>query len=185
MNFELQTKRLRLVPCGLNHLTPIHLLWTNKQIKRFLFDDQTISVADARQFIESSERNFAASGWGIWLIYLANNRQEPIGFVGLLDSENVFAPRLLYGLHPDYWEQGFATEAARAVLDHAFDRLGLPKVVSDVDESNIASVRILGKLGMRQTKKAAVNSLPILYFEITSAEYAERERLLKELLKSS
>lgn len=176
MGFELLTNRLLLVPGKSENLALIHALWTNEQIKRFLFDDQEISLLDAREFVESSEQTFAAHGYGIWLVYLPKNNEEPIGFAGLLPTEDALTPRLLYGLHPDYWKQGFAVEAAEALLDHAFNRLDLLKVVSDVDEPNVASVRILEKLGMRQTKKAAVNDPPLLYFEITSAAYANRDR---------
>lgn len=176
MNSELQTARLWLAPCKLEDLALVHSLWTNEQIKHFLFDDQAISLFEAREFVESSEQTFAAHGYGIWLIYLRKNNAEPIGFVGLLATEDArLAPRLLYGLHPDYWEYGFATEAADAVLNHAFAALNLPKIVSEVDAPNVASVRILEKLGMSQTKKVVVNDLPLLYFEITRAEFLSQK----------
>jgi RimJ/RimL family protein N-acetyltransferase len=51
------------------------------------------------------------------------------------------------------------------VLSYALEKLALPKVRADVDEPNIASVRVLEKLGMRRTGREVVNGHPLLYFE--------------------
>ena len=61
--------------------------------------------------------------------------------------------------------KGLATEAAKAVLDFAFDTLGLKSVKADVDEPNVMSVRILEKLGMRRIRRARVAGRPLLYYE--------------------
>lgn len=167
MKLEIETERLRLTPCRLEDLNEIHALWTNDKVKYFLFDNRTISLEESRSFVEASLDNFAKHGYGIWLVYERDN-ENSIGFAGLLKSDAEM-PRLLYGLHPDYWKRGYATEAAQAVVDYAFNTLGFLSVVSDVDEPNADSVRILEKLGMKQTKRAIVNGNPILYYEITIA----------------
>ena len=51
-------------------------------------------------------------------------------------------------LHPDSWGQGYATEAARAVIDRGFDA-GLPEVYAVVRPGNTASLAVCGRLGMR------------------------------------
>ena len=45
--------------------------------------------------------------------------------------------------------QGYATEAARPLLAHAFETLRLPEIIADIDERNRASIRVAEKLGMR------------------------------------
>ena len=87
-----------------------------------------------------------------------------IGFGGLLQSSDE-SPNLIYGVHPDFQGTGFATEAAKAVLDFAFDALCLNSVKADVDEPNVTSVRILEKLGMRPIRRAIVAGRPLLYYE--------------------
>lgn len=52
--------------------------------------------------------------------------------------------------NPEYWGQGYVTEASRALLEHAFDRLGLHRVYGDCDPRNPASARVMEKLGMRR-----------------------------------
>lgn len=55
-----------------------------------------------------------------------------------------------YGLLPAHWGRGFATEATVAVVDYAFEQLGLDKVWARADARNLASVRVLEKVGMQR-----------------------------------
>lgn len=144
----------------------VHGLWTNSDVRHFLFDERVISLDEARSIVEQSLRSFEERGYGIWLVSLPHTGKL-IGFAGLIQSSDE-SPNLIYGVHPDFWGNGFATEAAKAVLDYAFDTLGLASVKADVDEPNVISVRILEKLGMKQIRRAIVAGRPLLYYEITS-----------------
>jgi RimJ/RimL family protein N-acetyltransferase len=53
-------------------------------------------------------------------------------------------------LHPDFWGQGFAHEAASAVLELAFDSLGLHRVVAELDPRNAGSIALCLRLGLRE-----------------------------------
>lgn len=171
----LVTARLQLRSCKIHDLQAIHLLWTDPHIRHFLFDNRVISLDETRSFVELSLETFKQYGYGIWLVLLHNqinpdqinlehNPDQYIGFAGFLRSE-VGDPGLVYGIHPDFCGQGYATEAARAVLDYALRELGFSNIKADVDEPNMASRRVLEKLGMKQLKRAVVNGQPLLYFE--------------------
>jgi ribosomal-protein-alanine N-acetyltransferase len=99
----------------------------------------------------------------LWLVFLCEINHL-VGFAGFLNTEAAF-PSLIYGIAPNFWGNGYATESARAVLCYALEELRYTKVIADVDEPNIASVRVLEKLGMRQTKRTVVQGNPLLYFE--------------------
>lgn len=58
-----------------------------------------------------------------------------------------------YELHPDYWGQGYATEAARAMLAFGFDTLHLQRVWAQCIAENEASARVLERIGMRQERR--------------------------------
>jgi RimJ/RimL family protein N-acetyltransferase len=60
-------------------------------------------------------------------------------------------PEIGYILHPDAWGRGYAAEACGAVLERAFRVHGLPAVIADVDPRNAASLKLLGRLGFRET----------------------------------
>jgi RimJ/RimL family protein N-acetyltransferase len=63
-----------------------------------------------------------------------DNRQGEIGFI----------------FHPDHQGRGYATEASRALVDHAFEHYGLHRLYGRLEPRNEASARVLEKLGMRR-----------------------------------
>lgn len=164
MRHELETARLRLRPCRAEDVGLLHRLWTEEGVRRFLFDGREISPDEARSFVDASLENFGRHGYGLWLAF-ARGGGGLVGFAGFLRSE-AEAPSLVYGVRPDFWGRGYATEAARAVLDYALESLGVPSVRAEVDEPNAESARVLEKLGMRRTGRALVEGRPLVYFEV-------------------
>jgi Acetyltransferase (GNAT) domain len=79
-----------------------------------------------------------------------------IGVCGLCPFEHGPGVELLYSLAPSHWSQGLATEAATAVLAHAFDTLALPEVLATTDDANQASLRLLTRLGAVPTSRIRV-----------------------------
>lgn len=59
-------------------------------------------------------------------------------------------PEIGFILHPDHWGQGLAYEALSVLVDRAFSRFHLPALAADVDPANLASQRLLRKLGFRE-----------------------------------
>lgn len=78
-------------------------------------------------------------------------RQKLIGGVGLklIDWENRTA-EIGYVLHPDYWGEGFALEAAHVLIHAGFVDLGLQRIIATCDQRNKASARVMERLGMRR-----------------------------------
>ena len=76
-----------------------------------------------------------------------------------------------YRLHPDYWNRGLITEAARAVRDHAFADLKLPRVISLVHPENIPSRRVAEKNGMKVEKEITFRSFPALVYAISRGQW--------------
>lgn len=164
MSYLLQTRRLQLRPVQLTDLEALHPLWTEPEVRRFLFDNRQISFDEAQSFLETSAASFATQGYGIWLFF--EPRSEKIaGFTGLLHIPQE-PPSLIFGTAPQLWGQGYATEATTAVLRYSFTVLRLQHIVADVDEPNTASIRVLENLGMSFTHRALVNDQPLLYYEI-------------------
>jgi RimJ/RimL family protein N-acetyltransferase len=64
-------------------------------------------------------------------------------------------PEIGFIFHPDHWRRGFAAEALRVVLDRGFAVHGLPQAEADVDPRNAASLRLMDRLGFRETGRAA------------------------------
>ncbi len=146
MDYALTTERLVLRPATAGDHAVLLAHWTLPDVRRFLFDGALLSAAEVAETIEDSVRDFAAGGYGIWLVF-EHGRAELAGTAGLrpLDDAGL---EIFYSLAPGSWGRGYATEAARAVLEHALGPLGLPEILAEVDEGNAASVAVVTRLGM-------------------------------------
>lgn len=161
---QLETVRLRLRPFVASDLDALHLLWTNPDVRRYLWDDVEISRDRAEAVIALSIDSFSSRGFGFWGISLRDNTGNLIGFCGLRvfgDTEDV---EILYGIHPSHWGQGLATEASEAVLQFGFQTCGLTKIYAGGDSPNAASFRVMEKLGMTYDGARIVNGMEAVYY---------------------
>jgi len=73
------------------------------------------------------------------------------GFGGAVGPADRLRPEvgLYWALAPEHRGNGYATEAARAVIDHGFTRLGLARMVATTERDNLASIAVMRRLGMR------------------------------------
>jgi len=101
-------------------------------------------MSDALEWITSVT---AEEGKQTFLITLAG---APIGACGI-DLREASTPELGYWIGAPHWGQGYATEAARAVIDHAFTDLGHEALQAGARVSNPASRRVLEKCGFQWT----------------------------------
>lgn len=146
VNHVLATERLVLRPVTADDYAVLLAHWAAPDVRRFLFDGVALSAAEITEAIEDSTRDFAAAGYGLWLIH-QKGREDLVGTAGLRPLEDL-GLEIFYSLAPASWGKGYATEAARAVLEHALGPLGLPEVVAEVDEGNSASIAVIERLGM-------------------------------------
>ena len=146
MGHVLTTERLVLRPVTAQDHAALLGHWTLPDVRRFLFDGAVLSAGEVTETIEESARDFAAGGYGIWLIQ-EEDRAGLVGTAGLRPLEEL-GLEIFYSLAPGSWGRGYATEAARAVVEYALGPLGLPEVLAEVDEGNAASVAVVKRLGM-------------------------------------
>jgi [ribosomal protein S5]-alanine N-acetyltransferase len=142
----LHAERLILRPVTADDYTALLAHWAAPDVRRFLFDGARLSVAEVTEAIEDSTQDFGRAGYGLWLIH-EKDGTDLVGTTGLRPLEDI-GPEIFYSLSPGSWGKGYATEAARAVLDHALGPLGLPEVLAEVDEGNAASIAVIERLGM-------------------------------------
>ncbi len=152
----------------------LHRLWIDPGVRKFLWDDQMISMETAVAVVESSVDSFATYGFGFWAICFKND-PKLIGFAGLRHfvEDGVESPEveILYGVAPEHWGKGVAPEAAAAVLRYGFEESGLENIYAGADPPNTASFRVIEKLGMEFARKASVNGVESVYYAMKRDDY--------------
>ncbi len=146
---ELETPRLLLRPMQATDLEALLCIFTDPKVMA-AFESAPF---DRQQMAEWLQRNLdhqAAWGYGLFSVILRTNGLL-IGDCGLevMSVEGVQVAELGYDFRSEYWNQGFATEAALAVRDYAFTILNLPQLISLIRVGNVASQRVAEKIGMR------------------------------------
>jgi [ribosomal protein S5]-alanine N-acetyltransferase len=141
-----RTERLTLRPVTAGDHAVLLAHWTAPDVRRFLFDGATLSAAEITEAIQDGVRDFGRAGYGIWLVHEGDGT-DLIGTAGLRPLEDL-GLEIFYSLAPASWGKGYATEAARAVLDHVLGPVGLLEVLAEVDEGNAASIAVIERLGM-------------------------------------
>ncbi|HUL24288.1 MAG TPA: GNAT family N-acetyltransferase [Streptosporangiaceae bacterium] len=146
MDHVLTTDRLVLRPVAPADHASLLAHWQTPQVRQFLFDGAVLSAADVTGVIEDSAASFAAAGYGLWLIRETGGH-ELTGTAGLRPLEDL-GPEVIYSLAPGAQGNGYATEAALAVVHYALGPLGLPAVLAEIDQGNAASAAVAERLGM-------------------------------------
>jgi len=147
---RLESLRLRLRPVEAADHAFFHRQWNDPDLGRFLWDGAPVAADTVTEVLASSAASFAARGYGLWHVSRQHDGDVgPLGFCGLRVAADSGRVELLYALDPACWGQGYATEAARAVLAYAFDVVGLESVIASTNPANTPSWRVLEKLGMQ------------------------------------
>ena len=158
---KLRSERLTLIPFHPQHVDDLLALWTDPQVRRYLWDDEVISRQQAAEVIEASLASFREHGFGLWALAPTGD-DEIVGFAGIRRFGDDGEVELLYGLRPDCWGCGLATEASRAVLEYGFG-LGLVTIFAGTDPPNVASLRVMDRLGFGAEHRREVNGLDTIY----------------------
>jgi RimJ/RimL family protein N-acetyltransferase len=113
-----------------------------------------LSRAESDRAVDRIEAHFEKRGFGLFAAELREERAF-IGFIGLSipDFDAPFTPCVEIGwrVAAQHWNQGLATEGAQAVLAQGFDSLHLDEIVSFTVPANLASRRVMEKIGMKRS----------------------------------
>ncbi|SHG27100.1 Protein N-acetyltransferase, RimJ/RimL family [Microbulbifer donghaiensis] len=151
MLIEPKTERLQLRNWRDSDRAPFAGMNADPQVMEYF--PALLSRAESDAGIDRQLAHFEKYGWGFWAV----ERLEDGAFIGFVGIKNVtddmpFAPAVEIGwrLGVKYWGHGYATEAARAALQVAFEQLKLPEVVSFTPLTNLRSQAVMERLGMQR-----------------------------------
>lgn len=167
---ELQTPRLILRSFREDDVDAMAELFANPDFMRFSLGIYT----ERKKTVDFIEKVMGWDRAGIPSAFAVTLRGENaiVGYCGFHHHPEVPGEvEIGYRLNPDYWNRGLITEAARAVRDHAFADLKLPRVISLVHPENIPSRRVAEKNGMKVENEITFRGFPTLVYAMNREQW--------------
>ena len=144
----LTTGRLVLRPIFAADAERLHRISNEPAVRRYLWDDEPVSETAIQGLIAQSRRAFLDENVGLFGVRL-RGYDDLLGLCGFVRLEGMKEMELVYELTREVWGRGIATEAARACLGFVFEEVGFERVIAGADPPNVASLRVIEKLGMK------------------------------------
>jgi RimJ/RimL family protein N-acetyltransferase len=145
----IRTSRLILRPLAAEDLDAFATLHADPRVMEKL--GSTLTSSQSQAVLTRLRHAVEDGGVAPWAVELPNQAKF-VGLVGLSRPtfEAAFTPcvEVVWRLLPDHWGRGIATEAARASLDFGFTTLELPEILAWTTPDNVASRKVMAKLGM-------------------------------------
>lgn len=151
-DYPLETARLRLRPFTRGDVDAVFAYRQREDVARYLFDEPMTreSCAEAVQ-ARVGQIGFDKEGDKI---FLAVERIDDLAMIGevslILRSMEARQAEIGYIFNPDFHGRGYATEASRVLLGLGFDQAGMHRIYARCDARNLASAKVMERLGMRR-----------------------------------
>ena len=167
----LETERLVLRPLTPDDAEFMLELLTDPSWLRFIGDRGVRTLDDAQRYI--SDRlvgSYERHGYGL---YVVERREEPgpIGICGLVKRDALPDADIGFAFLPEFWSAGYAHESAAAVKQYALGTLGLPRLLAITNDDNVASIRLVEKLGLEFVRMLELSpgEAPVRLFALEAA----------------
>jgi RimJ/RimL family protein N-acetyltransferase len=164
---EIETARLRLRHFTLDDLDYLFTLYSDPEVMRFL---SSRTKEQTQASLCKHIQHWQKHDFGMWAV-IHKDSSKIIGRCGLGFLENTLEVELGYVLDKSYWNMGLGTEAGQATLKYGFEEIQLDRIVAIALPENIASIRVIQKVGMKYQKDAHFYNLDVVYYSITRAEW--------------
>ncbi len=163
----LETARLRLRPFAADDVTPMVELLSGHEVLRYFPRTDAPGPERVARMIAHLLAHWDEYGYGLWAVE-QRATGELLGRCGLQYLVETDDVEIDFILGRPYWGFGYATEAGRASLEFGFTELGAGRIVGITHVDNIASQRVLEKLGMRRVEQAEYFGMPCYRYQVAA-----------------
>ena len=166
---QLETQRLILREFHQEDLHQLAPILTNPKVMKFS-PTGILSVSQVQAKIDSFINSYKEFGFGKWAVIFKDSNQL-IGYCGIAveQIDKVDEREIGYRLDPEFWGRGLATEAALTTLQYGFEQLKFPYILGIVERKNVASVRVLEKLGMKYNRETVFHGVKMDIYQVSDA----------------
>ncbi len=173
----LATPRLSLVPFSDEHIEGLHALNADPEVMRYISGrpetrEQTVAM------VERVKQRWVEFGYA-WWSFIARDSGQIVGAGALqnlrrdasLSPDPACPLEIGWRLRRDCWHQGLATEAARAIANFAFDSIRADELYAVCNPDNVASAKVMQRLGMQDCGLQTWYDKRLLTYQITSGHW--------------
>ena len=162
----LETDRLVLRPLTVDDIHLLVNLDSDPEVMRFITDgvprDRSHHEDAVPKLLKYMTEN---PGLGLWIAYLKDTN-EFIGWYILKHLPDNGEVEVGFRLKKQFWNNGYSTEAGKAILKHGFETVGLKQIAAIVRPDNFASQAVIKKIGLKEKSKGTWYGVECLYFEL-------------------
>ncbi len=167
---EIETDRLLLKQFTPDDADALYRIYRQPDLFKYMSNEKPLLWKQTEEVINSFRENWQKHNFGVWAVVYKKN-QRLIGHCGLKFLENTSEVQVGYLLLKSYWGKGLGTEAASATLKYGFEVVKLERIVAVAKSENIASRRVMEKVGMKYEKDAYHYENDVVYYSISREVY--------------
>jgi [ribosomal protein S5]-alanine N-acetyltransferase len=146
----METERLLIQSLTIEHTDFIFRHFSNPAVAQYLLDEPPVTEYSQAQEIVRFYLEPIGKTYNRWII-VHKSKHQPIGTCGYHKwDKRYFRAEIGYDLDPDFWGQGYMTEALSAVIDNGFDKMRLNRIEALVYIKNMPSIHLMQRLGFTQ-----------------------------------
>lgn len=164
-NKELETNRLYLRHFKAEDLEEYSRIMGQDEVGQWLPRGRGYTKEEVGKFLDNIAKHWQEKGYGIWAV-IEKDSGKIIGHCGLNYVKQNDEVEVLYGFGKEYWGFGYATEAAKAALTFGSEKIGLDRIVAFAKTDNIASRKVIEKIGLKYIKDIEIFGMICAYYEL-------------------
>ncbi len=167
-----ETDRLILRELQISDAKDCFYLNANPEVVKYTGDVAFESIAEAAIFLKNYDA-YKKTGYGRWAV-IEKDSKKFIGFCGLKYNEDEMVD-IGFRFTEETWGKGYATESAIAAMKFGFENFDMHEIIGRADTENIASIKVLEKLGMHFWKYGETDHLgTTVYYKISKKGFQEK-----------
>jgi ribosomal-protein-alanine N-acetyltransferase len=183
-NIKINTKHLTLRPFCESDSEAIFRIQSNPEMTKYTPDEPWKSIEEGKEFIKLTQWLYELKH-ATFRHFFAIIEKESKNLIGYCGVGGIAYDRteneVFYAIEKGFWGKGYATEVGKAMLEYGFIQLGLKKIIAAVHIKNLASIRVLEKIGLKRV--GIINGLADEYSPF-NGEYSyliNRNEYIKEM----
>ncbi|MDA2729219.1 GNAT family N-acetyltransferase [Bacillus cereus] len=164
----IHTKRLFMRKPLIEDVEQFYSILKEEVVGKWLAKSRGMSKGEAKDYIMQLISYWEQYNFGVWLL-VNRNTGELLGHCGLRKIDETGEIEIMYVLDPEYWGNGYASEAAKTSIQYAKEMMNVKRIIARVKVANENSKKLLRNLGFTYTHDVDHSGRLLSYFELQTS----------------